>query len=102
MLSDGSLEFGEQFAEALLGLDRLYADEQGKGDAGEIGDIERLVVLNMSTTLQPRDYSNYAAAIEHLSELRSLAGKLPNPTGGSITPRRSKARSISRSGEPPV
>ena len=77
MLSDASLAFGEQFAEALLGLDRLYAEEQGKGDAGETGDIERLVVLNMSKTLRPREYSSYADAIEHLSELKRLAGELP-------------------------
>lgn len=77
MLSDATLAFGEGFAESLLGLDKLYADEQGKGDAGASGDIERLVVLNMSTALAPRGYADYAAATADLTEQQHRAAELP-------------------------
>ena len=49
MLSDATLSYGEDLTSALLGLDTLYASEQGMGQRGAGGDIERLVVLNMST-----------------------------------------------------
>ena len=70
------MRFGEQFTEALLGLDKLYAAEQGKGEADGDGDIERLVVLNMSKTHRPRDYDGYAGAVDDLDELRRLAAEL--------------------------
>lgn len=77
MLSDATLAFGEEFAESLLGLDRLYGAEQGKDESIAGGDIERLVVINMSTTHQPRPYADYAAAIAHLTDLARHAAELP-------------------------
>jgi len=77
VLSDATLAFGEQFAESLLGLDQLYAVEQGKDESTASGDIERLVVLNMSKTHQPRTYSTYSDAMSHLADLNRLAAELP-------------------------
>lgn len=77
MLSDATLAFGEEFAELLLGLDRLYAAEQGKNESIAGGDIERLVVINMSTTHQPRPYASYADAMAHLTDLTRRAADLP-------------------------
>ncbi|MBA3529461.1 MAG: hypothetical protein H0T91_09180 [Propionibacteriaceae bacterium] len=79
MLSDATLSYGEDLAPALLGLDALYADEQGKGEHGAGGDIERLVVLNMSTTHRPLELPSYAAARERFAELRATCASLPEP-----------------------
>ncbi|HEV2527208.1 MAG TPA: hypothetical protein VGT61_01995 [Thermomicrobiales bacterium] len=76
-LSDATLRYGEGFCEALLGLDALYAAEQTAGGAGPADDLERLVVLNMSTTHQPEPFADYAAAIARFTELGAAATALP-------------------------
>lgn len=76
-LSDATLRYGDALTPALLGLDALYAAEQGKGDHDEGGDIERLVVLNMSTTHAPEDLPTYAAARERFAVLHLQAATLP-------------------------
>ena len=77
--SDETLRFGEDLTAALLGLDALYAAEQGI--AGEAGgsDIDRLVVLNMSTRHRPEPFAEYAAARSRFAALRRTAGELPEP-----------------------
>ncbi|MGH2550449.1 MAG: hypothetical protein ACRDHN_13730, partial [Thermomicrobiales bacterium] len=77
MLSDRTIDFGESFTTALLGLDALYAAEQQKPDTDASSDIERLVVLNMSTTHQPDSFAGYDEAIARFQELSQLAGALP-------------------------
>jgi hypothetical protein len=79
VLSDATIRFGEDLTTALLGLDALYAAEQGKGEHGSGGDIERLVVLNMSTTHRPEPFESYAAAIDRFTELAARAVSLPEP-----------------------
>ena len=77
MLSDRTMDYGEGFATALLGLDERYAAEQ-TADGSEIGDdIERLVVLNMSTTHAPDAFADYDAAIARFTELAGEADSLP-------------------------
>ncbi len=76
-LSDATLQYGESLTPALLGLDTLYAEEQGKGERGAGGDIERVVVLNMSTTHAPEELSSYAAARDRFGELRAASEALP-------------------------
>ena len=76
-LSDATLRYSESLTPALLGLDALYAAEQGKGEPGTGGDIERLVVLNMSTTHPPEDLATYAAARERFGVLRRQSEALP-------------------------
>ena len=79
MLSDATMDYGEGFATALLGLDALYAAEQTAG-GGAIGDdIERLVVLNMSTTHRPDAFADYDAAIARFTELARAVDALPEP-----------------------
>lgn len=77
MLSDATLRYGEGFAEALLGLDALYAAEQAADGAAPSDDIERLVVLNMSDTHQPEPFDGYAAAIARFTDLATEADGLP-------------------------
>jgi hypothetical protein len=79
VLSDKTLAFAEELTSMLLGLDALYAAEQGKGERGAGGDIERLVVLNMSTRHQPAALATYADARIRFTELREVAEKLPEP-----------------------
>ncbi len=79
MLSDTTLSYGEALTPALLGLDALYASEQGKGQPGAGGDIERLVVLNMSTIHVAEELASYADARERFAELRVAAAALPEP-----------------------
>ncbi len=79
MINDATLRFAEALTPALLGLDALYAAEQGKGVPGFGGDIERLVVLNMSTTHLPEELPSYAAARERFAELREGARDLLEP-----------------------
>jgi hypothetical protein len=79
MLSDATYRFGEELTTALLGLDALYAQERGKGERRNGGDIERLVVLNMSKTHQPEHFASYADAKARFAELRERAGALPEP-----------------------
>lgn len=77
MLSDRTIDYGEGFATALLGLDALYAAEQ-TAEGGEIDDdIERYVVLNMSTTHTPDAFAGYDAAIARFTELATEADGLP-------------------------
>ena len=77
MLSDRTMDYGEGFATALLGLDALYAAEQ-TATGGEIGDdIERYVVLNMSETHTPDAFADYDAAIGQFGELATEADGLP-------------------------
>ena len=79
MLSDRTLEYGEGFATALLGLDALYAAEQS-ADGSDIGDdIERYVVLNMSTTHVPDAFTGYDDAIARFGELATAADGLEEP-----------------------
>lgn len=78
MLSDATMKFGEQLTAALLGLDALYAAEQGiTGD--DDNHIERLVVLNMSKSHKPEPFSGYADAIDRFQTLRAEAAGLPEP-----------------------
>jgi hypothetical protein len=79
MLSDATLAFGESLTTALLGLDELYAAEQEKTGTSSGADLERLVVLNLSTTHRPDAFGGYASAIEHFEQLRHEAGRLPEP-----------------------
>ena len=78
MISDDTMAYGEQLTAALLGLDKLYAGEQGMtGD--DDNHIERLVVLNMSTSHKPDDFSDYAHAIERFRTLQAEAAGLAEP-----------------------
>jgi hypothetical protein len=79
MLSDKTLSYGESFTTALLGLDALYAAEQQKPDTEAASDIERLIVLNMSTTHRPENFAGYAEAIARFQELALRAESLPEP-----------------------
>jgi hypothetical protein len=79
MLSDQTIAFGESFTGALLGLDALYAAEQQKPETSGESDIERLVVLNLSTTHQPQPYASYDEAIAQFSALALEAQALPEP-----------------------
>lgn len=78
MLSDTTMEYGEKLTRALLGLDKLYADEQGITD-GDGNHIERLVVLNMSKSHQPEAFSGYGDAIDRFQTLQGEAAGLPEP-----------------------
>lgn len=70
MLSDATLEYGEQAARALLGLDALFrAEEEGEGDG--------LVVLNMSDRHTPEPLASYDAAEARFGELERAAAQLP-------------------------
>lgn len=78
MISDATMRFGESMTTALLGLDALYAAESGK--SGLTGaDIERLVVLNMSSTHAPDPFAGYAEAMDRFAALRFQAAALPEP-----------------------
>ncbi|HET9661669.1 MAG TPA: hypothetical protein VFP05_15150, partial [Thermomicrobiales bacterium] len=78
MLSDTTMEYGEQLTSALLGLDALYAEEQGiTEDDGN--HIERLVVLNMSKSHKPEQFSDYADAIDRFQSLQGEAAGLAEP-----------------------
>lgn len=79
MLSDAALRYGEELAPALLGLDALYAGERGKGTGGSGGDIERLVVLDLSPGLALEPFSSYGEARPRFGELRQRAAELPEP-----------------------
>src|SRR6478752_9757380 len=79
MLSDATMRFGESLTTALLGLDALFALEQSKPATSSGGDIERLVVLNLSTTHQPDAFGSYADASDRFTELKREAGNLPEP-----------------------
>lgn len=78
-LSEATFRFGEALTRALLGLDALYANEQGKDRRGQGGDIERLVVLDMSRGFTPDPFGDYAQAIERFTVLRAEAEVLPAP-----------------------
>ena len=72
MLSDATLQYGEQMAAALLGVDALYRQESE--------DEDGLVVLNMAAgTHSPMAFAGYPAAVETFTELRSAAAALPEP-----------------------
>jgi len=75
MLSDTTLRYAEEIAAALLGLDALYAGERGK-DASAGADIERLVVLNLSTALVSEPFAAYADARARFGELAAGAAAL--------------------------
>jgi hypothetical protein len=80
MLSDQTLAYGESFTAALLGLDALYAAEQAKPEASDGGgDIERLVVLNLSDRHRPEPFSGYEDAIARFAALATAAQSLPEP-----------------------
>lgn len=76
MLSDATLRYAEEVAAALLGLDALYGAERGK-DAAAGANIERLVVLNLSTGLVPEAFADYADARRRFGELAAGAAALP-------------------------
>lgn len=78
MLSDATMAYGEQLTEALLGLDVLYAAEQGYAE-GDDNHIERLVVLNMSKSHRPKAFSDYAHAMDRFQTLQAEAAGLPEP-----------------------
>jgi hypothetical protein len=78
MLSDSTMEYGEQLTTALLGLDALYAAEQGHVE-GDDNHIERLVVLNMSKSHKPAPFGGYADAIDRFQTLQAEAAGLPEP-----------------------
>ncbi|MDQ3514954.1 MAG: DUF885 domain-containing protein [Chloroflexota bacterium] len=77
MPSDATLDYGEGLTAALLGLDALYGAERGKDARAGDGDIERLVVLNLSTTHEPEPFSDYADAQARFTELAAKAADLP-------------------------
>jgi len=79
MLSDATMRFGESLTTALLGLDALFALEQSKPATSSGGDIERLVVLNLSPTHEPDAFDSYADADARFTELKRDAGNLPEP-----------------------
>jgi hypothetical protein len=79
VFSDTTLAFAEELTSLLLGLDALYAAEQGKGEEASGGDIKRLVVLNMSTLHQPDPLDSYAEARARFGELQAIAAGLPEP-----------------------
>ena len=79
MLSDATLTFGEALTGALLGLDALYVAEQTGGDVANGDDLDRLVVLNLSTTHEPEPFGDYADATRRFEELLSEAAGLPEP-----------------------
>ncbi|CAA9556009.1 MAG: hypothetical protein AVDCRST_MAG73-3284 [uncultured Thermomicrobiales bacterium] len=77
MLGDATLHYAEGLTAALLGLDALYAAERGTNARSGGGDIERLVVLNLSTTHAPEPFADYAAARARFAELGARSGDLP-------------------------
>ena len=79
VLSDHTLAYAEEMTTALLGLGELYAAEQTGAGETPGDDIERLVVLNMSTTHQPESFAGYAGAIARFAELQQGAAALPEP-----------------------
>jgi hypothetical protein len=79
MFSDATMRFGESLTTALLGLDALFALEQSKPATSSSSDIERLVVLNMSTTHEPDAFSAYSEAADRFAELKREAGNLLEP-----------------------
>ena len=78
MLSDVTLDYAEEVAAALLGLDSLYGAERGM-DAAPGADIDRLVVLNLSTGLVPEPFAAYADARARFGELAARTAALPEP-----------------------
>jgi hypothetical protein len=79
MFSDATMCFGESLTTALLGLDALFALEQSKPATSSGGDIERLVVLNLSPTHEPDGVSSYADSADRFAELKREAESLPEP-----------------------
>ncbi|HET8524275.1 MAG TPA: hypothetical protein VFL82_13655, partial [Thermomicrobiales bacterium] len=79
MLSDATLAYGEALASALLGLDTLYGDEQATAGSGTGSDLDRLVVLNLSTHLVPESFAGYGDAEDRFVALRDQAASLPEP-----------------------
>jgi hypothetical protein len=79
MLSDATMLYAEELTPALLGLDTRYATERGKSAGGTGGDVERLVVLNLSDRHIPDDFATYSVARHRFAELRALAAELPEP-----------------------
>jgi hypothetical protein len=79
MFSDATMIFGESLTTALLGLDALFALEQSKPATSSDSDIERLVVLNLSSTHEPEAFGSYDDATARFTELKREAGNLPEP-----------------------
>lgn len=79
VLSAPTLAYAEEMTTALLGLDALYASEQEVAGETPGDDIERLVVLNMSTSHQPEPFAGYPDAITRFTELQQRAAGLPEP-----------------------
>lgn len=77
MLSDATMLFAEALTAGLLGLDALYAAERSRRGDSTGSIIERLVVLNMSTSHAPTPFADYDEAISRFTELRERAGGLP-------------------------
>jgi hypothetical protein len=71
MLSDATLTYAEDLTTALLGVDALYRAESG--------DLDGLVVLNMSTEHQPAAFASYADARAGFGDLERRAAALPEP-----------------------
>lgn len=72
MLSDTTLRFGEELTTALLGLDRIYREENPHDDAG-------LVVLDMTTDHHPDSFPSYGEARRRFVDLREQSSTLPEP-----------------------
>ena len=72
MLSDATLEFGEQMTCALLGLDAFYRQENPDDEAG-------LVVLDMTTNHAAEHFEDYGDASARFEELLERASGLPEP-----------------------
>jgi hypothetical protein len=71
MLSDATMAYAEALTAALLGADALYRRESG--------DVDGLVVLNMSTTHWPEPFASYLEARSRFAELERRAAELPEP-----------------------
>jgi hypothetical protein len=71
MLSDETMAYAEELTTALLGVDALYRRESG--------DVDGLVVLNMSTSHRPEPFASYPEVRARFCELERRAEALLEP-----------------------
>jgi hypothetical protein len=72
MISKVTLDYGEEFARMLLGVDGLVRAQDGDDD-------DRLIVVNMGPAIQPMPYGTFDDALAHLDDLEARATALAEP-----------------------
>jgi hypothetical protein len=77
MSNDATMQFGEEIAGALLGLDALYATEFTNDRDETGGNTARLVVLQMLDHLVPEQFDGYDNAVARFRDLKARAATLP-------------------------